>query len=51
MKVIITAIICITILEAIALYKGINGALLTTIVGVVAGMAGLATKRPKILQK
>ncbi len=48
---IITAIICITILECVALYKGINGTVFTLVVGIIAGLAGLATKTPKILEK
>lgn len=50
MKVVV-AIICITILEGIALSKGINGTYFTLVVGAVAGLAGLATKRPKILER
>ena len=50
MKIII-AIICITALEALALYLGYNGSILTIAVGIIAGLAGLATKTPKILQK
>lgn len=48
---IITAIICITFLEMIALLKGINGTILTLIIATIAGLAGLATKTPKILEK
>ncbi len=50
-KLLITAIICITALEITALLKGVNGTQLTMIVGVIAGLAGLATKTPKIMQK
>ena len=50
MKAIITAILCITILEIFALLLGHNGVILTTIVGVIAGLAGLATKRPKFMR-
>ena len=51
MKVLIIAIIAITILEAIALSLGINGNLLRVVIAVIAGLAGLATKTPKILEK
>lgn len=34
------ALACITVLEAIALCKGIDGVLLTTVIGVIAGIAG-----------
>ncbi len=45
-KIIITAIICITILEIYALTRGINGILLTTVIAVIAGLAGVATPTP-----
>ena len=51
MKVLIIAIIAITILEAIALSLGINGNLLRVVIAVIAGLAGLATKTPKIMEK
>ena len=45
-SVIITSLICITLLEAFALYKGLNGVLLTTIVAVIAGIAGFIIPSP-----
>ena len=33
-------VLCITLLEAIALFKGINGVLLTTVLMLLAGIAG-----------
>lgn len=49
MKVkVITAIICITVLEGIALFLGINGAALSVAVAAIAGLAGFTigyTKR------
>ena len=44
------AIICIAGLETIALLKGINGNLLRITIAAIAGLAGLATKRPKVLR-
>lgn len=38
----IVAIICITILLGIALWQGINGALLSTGVALIAGLGGYA---------
>lgn len=38
--------ICITILEIVALCNGINGVLLTTIVAMLAGAAGLVYPSP-----
>ena len=37
---VIVAMVCITALEIVALLKGIDGALLSTVVAVVAGLAG-----------
>lgn len=50
-KIIITALICITALELFALYKGINGTILAIVIATIAGLAGLATPAPKILEK
>ena len=36
----ITAILCITAIEIFALYKGVNGTILTVVVGALAGIAG-----------
>ncbi len=49
-QVIVAAIAGITILESIALLKGINGTILTIVVGAIAGLAGLAAKTPECLQ-
>jgi len=51
MRIILTAIIMIGILEVIALFNGINGMLLTIVVATIAGLAGLKTKTPKIMEK
>lgn len=47
-KVIMTAIIAIAALEAIALYKGIDGMMLTVVIGAMAGMAGYVIPSPKL---
>ena len=49
-KIVITAIICITLLEALALSKGINGILLTTVIAILAGLTGLVIPTPKKLK-
>ena len=49
-SVLITAIICITLLEAWALYNGINGTLLSLVLVVIAGMAGVVIPTPKALK-
>ena len=48
--IIITGIICITLIEIIALNKGINGVLLTAIVGIIATAIGVVVPTPKRLQ-
>jgi len=37
---VIVAMVCITALEIVALLKGIDGALLSTVIAVLAGLAG-----------
>ncbi|HEB47121.1 MAG TPA: hypothetical protein ENI22_01490 [Candidatus Pacearchaeota archaeon] len=39
-KIIITAILCLTLLEVVALLSGINGILLTSVIAIIAGLAG-----------
>lgn len=50
-KIVLWAITCITILEIAALIQGVNGTLLTIIVGVIAGLAGLSLPQPKIIKE
>ena len=45
-----TALICIAGLEVYALSKGINGVLLTAVIGIMAGIAGLMIPTPNILK-
>lgn len=48
--IVIAAIAGITIMEVVALLKGINGALLTIVVGIIAGLAGwVGFPQPKII--
>ena len=49
-SIIITGMICISLLETIALLKGINGVLLTSVIAVLAGLVGWTQKTPKILE-
>lgn len=49
-SVLVTALICITILESLALLKGFDGTLLTIIVGVIAALAGVVIPTPKFLK-
>ena len=43
----ITAICGIVVLESIALYKGIDGTILTMVIGVLAGLGGYYIRREK----
>jgi uncharacterized membrane protein YgaE (UPF0421/DUF939 family) len=36
----VTAIVCITVLEAIALYRGVDGSLMATVIAALAGLGG-----------
>ena len=49
-KVVITAMISIAGLEAIALIMGYNGQLLTVAVGAIGALAGLAFPQPTFLK-
>ena len=45
-KVLCTGIVCLTALELFALYQGVNGVLLTSIIGVIALAIGVTIKNP-----
>ena len=49
MKIIIVAIICISIIEVTALILGFNGQLLRWTIAAIVGLAGLATPTPKLI--
>ena len=44
---VITAIVCITVLECVALYKGINGTAFAGAVGIIAGLGGYSINSKK----
>ena len=46
--IVIAGIVGITIMECVALLKGINGALLTTVIAVVAGLVGWSAPQLKL---
>ena len=48
-RVIITAMLCLTILEITALFNGINGTLYSLVIMIIGGLAGFLIKSP--LQK
>lgn len=45
----VTAIVMLALLEGFALYKGVDGLILATVVGAIAGIAGFTL--PSILKK
>jgi len=47
-EIIITAIICLTLLECVALMNGINGTLFTMVVAIIAMSAGVVIPTPKV---
>ena len=49
-SIIITAIVCIAALEAYALYLGIDGILLTTVIAAIAALTGVIIPTPKLLK-
>jgi len=49
-KIVIVAIICLTILEICAIFKGINGTMRTVIFTMIGALAGLSMPIPKILK-
>jgi hypothetical protein len=49
-KIIICGIIALVIIEAMALWNGIDGILLTTIVGIIALVIGVAIPKEKIFK-
>ncbi len=48
--VIISAILGLSAIEVVALFKGVNGQLMTLMVAVIAGLGGLMIPTPKILK-
>jgi len=50
-RIIITVIICITGLEIYALSQGINGILLTSVIGVLAMIVGVAIPKQKFIKE
>jgi|TARA_R100000501_G_C2626920_1_gene120728 hypothetical protein len=48
MKAIITAMICLTVLEVVALFNGINGTLFSIVIASIAGLGGLVSPQLKL---
>ena len=49
-KVLCTALICISGLEIYALSQGINGIILTSVLMLIAGIAGVTIPKPKFIK-
>lgn len=49
-RIIITALICLTLIEICALFNGINGTALTVIVGIIAGAIGISIPKEKLIK-
>ena len=43
-------LICMTLLEVVALLKGINGILLTVVIGIIAAAIGIAIPKEKFIK-
>jgi len=43
-KIVITAIVCLTLLEAVALWRGIDGVLFSLVVAGISGLGGFKLK-------
>ena len=50
-KIVMLGLLCITLLEGIALLKGINGTLLTIVIAVIAATAGVSIPTPKFMKE
>lgn len=49
-RIVICGLLCITIIEIIALLKGINGVVLTSVIGLIALAIGVAVPSEKVIK-
>ena len=49
-KTVLIGILCLTIIEVIALLKGINGVVLTMVIGIIAAAIGITIPTPKFMK-
>lgn len=47
-RIVIVGLICITLLEMMAMYKGVNGVLLTVVIGIIAASIGIIIPKEKV---
>lgn len=45
-RIVVVALICIAVVECVALFKGMNGLMLTAVIGLMAGIAGITIPNP-----
>lgn len=45
-KIVCAGLVCLTVIEVCALFKGINGVLLSTIIGIIALTIGVVIPNP-----
>ena len=50
-RIVVTALVCITVLEIYALSQGINGVQLAIVIGAICTVAGIAIPRPKLFRR
>ena len=48
--IVITAMVCLTCIELVAMYLGYNGAVRSVIIALIAGLGGWIIPTPKILK-
>ena len=48
--IVITAIVCLTLMELAAMHYGINGTVRTVIFSMIAALAGITIPQPKFLK-
>ena len=49
--IVVTAIICLSVLEVFAMYYGINGTMRTIIFTIIAGLAGFSLPSDKFIKR
>ncbi len=49
-QIVMTGIICLTIIEAIALFNGINGVLMGAVIAAISAAIGVIIPTPKVLK-
>ena len=47
---VVIGIVCLTLIEVVALLKGINGVVLTMVVGIIAAAVGVTVPTPKFMK-